>query len=153
MTLRFEPDCTPHIGALAANMRLLDAQECWALGMSPETTLRASVEQSVESWVALDGNRPIAMWGLTTASFVGRTATPWLLTGIGIERHKKAFLRETKWWIENRASAMYPHLVNIVDARYEQSLRWLRWLGFKIHDPRPFGPDGVMFCTVERGSS
>jgi len=41
--------------------------------------------------------------------------------------------------------AGYSHLENWVDARNTKAINWLRWLGFTVHDPVPFGVAGLPF--------
>ncbi|WP_455153310.1 hypothetical protein [Bradyrhizobium cenepequi] len=45
----------------------------------------------------------------------------------------------------------YPILRNFVDDRNTVSIRWLRWLGFKLHDPVVIG--GHVFRIFELRSS
>lgn len=151
MTLEFVPAREHHMPLLASALRPADKAECEALGHTVGEVLADSLAISVEAWTALEDGAPIAMWGLTAPSFLGRVATPWLLTGEGVERHKKVFLRETRWWVHERALLMFPHLLNVVDARYTRALRWLKWLGFTVHEPAPFGVLGRPFCIVELG--
>jgi hypothetical protein len=47
--------------------------------------------------------------------------------------------------------ARHPHMVGMVDARYTLSIRWLRWLGAVVGEPRPFGVAGLPFCPFEIG--
>ena len=36
-------------------------------------------------------------------------------------------------------------LINYTDARYTKALRWLRWLGFHMHEAVPYGVNGELF--------
>ena len=38
-----------------------------------------------------------------------------------------------------------------IDARYEASLRWALYLGAVLDEPKPYGPDGRLFCAVALG--
>lgn len=150
MSLHFEPARDAHVAPFLARIRPEDRLECERLGYTAEAMVRRSLDRSVEKWAAVDGAEPIAMWGITAASIAGELGCPWLLTTPGVDRHRRTFLRETRWWVEHRALEMYPRLVNLVDADYAKALRWLRWLGFTIGDPVPVPPNGHLFCRVER---
>lgn len=65
----------------------------------------------------------------------------WLSATKDIERHRTAFLRGSREYLKGLP---YDTLFNIVDARNEVHIRWLRWLGFVfIRKIDSFGPNGV----------
>lgn len=115
--------------------------------------LRRSVEQSAHGMVGFfyDNNGPVALFGVAPRLDVG---IPWLVGTPALERHQKAFLRETRFWVQ-QWQQHYPLLINHVDASYHQAIRWLSWLGFQIESPQPTGLNGALFCrfTMERGPS
>jgi hypothetical protein len=41
---------------------------------------------------------------------------------------------------------VYGPLENWVDARNRLAIRWLRWCGFEIEAPAPYGPHELPFC-------
>lgn len=146
------PATLDHALQLAGRLRAEDEAELVALGTEPSLVLRLSVSSSVYTRVAMDDGKPIALWGLAVPSLIGRTASPWLLTGPGVEKNKKKFLLESAQFVELAIQA-FPHLENWCDARYERSLRWLNWLGFRIGEPESRGPLGMMFRHVEMGEA
>lgn len=150
-TVRFIPAKIEHVSGLAAVLREADRNECEALGQTPRRVLRNAVQTSIEAWTAVEDEWPIAMWGLSpVGSMLSGVGCAWLLTGQAVDLHRKLFLRETKAWIEDRALQTFPRLVNMVDARHVAALRWLRWLGFVVNDPVPYGRLGMPFCLVEK---
>ena len=61
-----------------------------------------------------------------------------------IERHQRAFLRRNREYVRQMQAA-FPTLRNMVDARNEVSIRWLRWLGFTIEPAIRWGAAGMPF--------
>ena len=133
-----------HVEAIAADMRPMDAAECWSLGASPLAGLRASCAASLACWTALEHGGPIAMWGVTAAEMMGRTGCPWMLGAGRLGAHRRQFLRESRARLAPML-AMFPRLENHVLAEYRASVRWLRWLGFTLAPPAPLGPRGALW--------
>lgn len=71
----------------------------------------------------------------------------WLLGTTDILRHKIAFLRTCRYFRQYVLS-MYPRLRAHIDARYDLSLRWAKWMGCEVSAPAPFGKNGALFCEV-----
>lgn len=59
--------------------------------------------------------------------------------------HQMEFLRRSREW-RNQLLQRYSTLTNFVDVRNEVSVRWLRWLGFKLSEPITYrGHDFYVF--------
>jgi len=115
----------------------------------PATTVEHSIRQSSEAWAGLADGELVCVFGVAPLSLVGVTGIPWLLGSVAIERHQRAFLRRNREFID-RWQADYPVLRNFVDARNTTSQGWLRWLGFRIDPPVPYGVSGLPFHPFER---
>lgn len=87
----------------------------------------------------------IAVYGVAPSGMLSRdTAAPWLL---GTERMRvNAILarHDILLYIEFLREH-YDRLFNYVDARNEESVRWLEGVGFAIGEPVPRGPYGLLF--------
>jgi hypothetical protein len=144
------PASEAHVALVAANMRQADRDEIWASHHAlPEDSLRRGVRNSTQAWAAIIGGEVCCLFGVTPRSFATGDGTPWMLGTDGIVRHQYRFLRDS---IEC-ADAMnreYPTLVNYVSDANEASKRWLRWLGFTLDDPAPYGIEGQLFRRFER---
>jgi hypothetical protein len=128
-----------HVGAIAARMRPADRDEAWAAArLTPEAALLLSLSVSPLAWTGRVDGRPECMFG------AGNGGVPWLLGTDAVERHALAFLRSNPAYVA-RMQARFGRLSNWVDARNATSIRWLRWLGFTIGEPRPYGPLGLPF--------
>lgn len=112
-------------------MRPGDVAELHAQGRTPTEALMESLDRSTHAWTALDGDRPIAMWGVTVEDILAPSAVVWCLTGTGVDSHKRAFLRGSRAFVEY-LRANYHDAWNIVDSRYAGALRWVKWLGFSV---------------------
>jgi hypothetical protein len=130
--------------ARSIELRPGDAAEIAALGLTREEGLGLSLARALWADAYLVDGEVAAIVGLGLPAMLGRVATPWLLTGRPVDRHRKEFLRLTRARVElmRREWAL---LVNYVHADYAQAIRWLTWLGFEIGPARPFGPRGALF--------
>jgi|VirMetMinimDraft_7_1064189.scaffolds.fasta_scaffold00089_46 hypothetical protein len=119
-------------------LRATDRREIAATsGSRPLDAITRCVEQSEHCWAGLIGGRVVFVGGVSHASMTGRRS-PWLLGADELERHPAAFLR---YCVEKmpQVRAAYPWLENYVDARASTTIRWLKWLGFTVHAPVPYG--------------
>lgn len=72
-------------------------------------------------------------------------ASPWMLSSIYLPEVWREFLRGSREWVKN-VNKRYPVLTNCVDAEYELSINWLKFLGFTFINrienygvnPKPF---------------
>lgn len=118
------------------------------MGLPMKRVLVGSVKRSIFASAAVEpSGEPIAVWGITAPSMLADCGEPWLLTGRAVERHKRAFVVESREWVEHMLT-IFPRLENYVDSRYDKCLRWLDWLGFSFHETRLVGE--VPFYRFER---
>jgi len=124
-----------HIASIAARMRKADADEVHAAsGSTPLEALTLSFKKSSLVMTALVDGQPEVMWGAGEINILNGIAAPWLLGTDAVERHYVRFLRASLEW---RAKLLerYTILRNFVDDRNAVSIRWLKWLGFRLLDP------------------
>lgn len=124
-----------HIRTIAERMRQADRDEVWAASReTPVGALMYSLRKSSVAWTALVDGRPEVMWGVGDINILAGVGAPWLLGTDAVEKHSVAFLRRSA---DFRAQllARYSVLRNFVDDRNTVSIRWLKWLGFKLSDP------------------
>lgn len=136
---------------MAPHMRAADAAEVWAqCAMLPFDALSFSVAQS-EAYAALeDGSDvPVVIFGLARSdNILNGKRCFWLLGTPAVERYKKRFVRESAQYLYMIGAG---HTVfNYVDVNNRASLRWLKWLGFTIMEPRPHGWLGKPFHYIEK---
>lgn len=149
MTPNVEQYSTRHLWQVAADMRSEDKDECLAsAGLCPIQSLMWSVDAStyLRSFT-VDGSA-IAMLGVGAANLFAPKGRPWLLGTPGIRDHQTWFLKETRSQVSEMLKR-HPFLENWVDARNLTSVRWLKWLGFSISEPEPYGVAQLPFHKFE----
>jgi hypothetical protein len=124
-----------------------DAREIAAHGVSKEEGLRRSLERAVWADAYLADGEVAAILGCGLSCLLGGHATPWLITGRPVDRHKKDFLRLTRARLAD-LRRVHPVMMNWIHAPYAEALRWARWLGFTVEPPVPLGPFGEPFCRI-----
>lgn len=65
-----------------------------------------------------------------------------------LDRHSRVLVKATPYYI-NRMLDAFPHLINCVHTKNHTSVRWLRRLGFTLHEAIPYGAPGEMFYPFE----
>jgi hypothetical protein len=147
------PGRVEHAEALAAALRPADRAECEALVGHDNVLacIRESYEHSLWSLTACEPAGPVvAAWGVRPLSILASKGLAWCLTGEAVERHWRMFARASLWWRDAMLED-FDFLENHVDARYEVSIRWLRWLGFRVGEPVPYGGGLFRPLTLRRG--
>ncbi|WP_445505062.1 hypothetical protein [Microvirga sp. G4-2] len=150
--IEVRPATAEDISAIVANIREADRRECLAQTMLPPAdALAATMNSALRAWVGLVDGVPACLFGVSRSStLTPEWGRPWLVGTPLLERHERAFLRRNKAYISEFIS-IAPKLENWVDMRNEKAVRWLAWLGFKIHDAEPHGPLGRLFHRFTMG--
>ncbi|WP_339084245.1 phage protein Gp13 family protein [Hyphomicrobium sp. ghe19] len=135
-----------HIRTIARRMREADRLEVHAAsGKTPGQALAFSLRKSSVAWTWLVDGRPEAMFGVGDLNILAGVGAPWLLGTDVVLAHQMEFLRRSREW-RNQLLQRYSTLTNFVDVRNEVSVRWLRWLGFKLSEPITYrGHDFYVF--------
>lgn len=149
MSYHWEKATTEHAAHIAANCRQADRDELWAAGMLyPAEALDLALRDCPDALTGFVNGEPVCMFGVTPASILGSLGCPWMIGTDGIKANAKGFLKGSKQAIKTMKEP-YSILANMVDARHTEAIRWLKWLGFTIHDPMPYGPFNLMFHPFE----
>lgn len=123
-----------HIFYLASNMAKADRDECSALGMGPFRALEDSLGRSAIAWTGMvDHDSPVCIFGVCPVDILAGIGSPWLLGTDEIKDHAKTFLKLNKQYVP-RMLDLFPILMNVVDARHETAIRWLKHLGFRFDE-------------------
>ena len=118
------------VAHVANAMRVRDVEEIRAAsGESPLEALTGGVRASTYSWAVCDDTGPFALFGVSP--FVGDVGSPWMLATDRVKFHKRIFIEDAPHYIQLMQDR-YPILLNYVDARHIDSLRWLRRMGFRF---------------------
>lgn len=134
---------------LIANLRAADRAECQAYGQGDIAAgIEASVRRSILCWSGWVDGELAAILGVAPVNVLTGMGSPWMLGTPVLDRHQRVLVRSTPEYIARMLKA-FPHLVNFVHARNTTSVRWLRRLGFTLHEAVPFGPLGEPFHPFE----
>lgn len=148
--MRLEVATAAHVNLVAARVRSADAAEVLASGgYSPREALDAGLKLSEMARTVFIGDEALCMFGVVVS---GDWAIPWLLTTDAVDRNPLAFWRASKV-ILAELCALYPLMLQQVDARYTQALSWVRRLGFDVAPAEPFGRAGLPFHRITLGVS
>lgn len=138
------------IDHVAAHMRQTDQDEVRAIrgDVSMKEALADCVLASSHCWVAAHGSEPFAIFGVMPVSLLHGIGAPWMLgTDLG-KRFPRVLIREGRRY-SLRMLAAYPYLINMVDAKYTSSVRWLQRIGYTIFAAEPYGRRGELFNRFE----
>jgi hypothetical protein len=135
----------PDIAHVAKNMRPEDIAEIKAgADEEPMRALMHGYLASDECYTIAAGDEPLGIFGFKVIE-KGVYASVWMLGTTELVRHRWAFLRQCRAWVEYMQDHA-PLLYNIVDQRNDVHIAWLKWMGFKFvrvipdhgHERRPF---------------
>lgn len=139
MDIRVVKATPQHIDHINNHARQADIDEFEALSLStPKDIMVTALRVSNKAWTIMLEGKPVAMFGVAGRGLLSNTGVPWLVGTHDLEMFQKAFLRGCKSYIQEMASG-YNKLENYVDARNFRAITWLRWLGFTIEKPKPYG--------------
>lgn len=134
--------CEDHIPTIAVGMRDIDCREVAAAsGNTPFKALEIGLENSELCWTGMIDRVPAAMFGVVN---LGYTGVPWMLGTDRLSLVSKRLLMDSKGYVKAMLG-VNKLLQNYVHAENESSIRWLKWLGFEMSEPEPYGVLREMF--------
>lgn len=152
--VNFQHPLPEDIEHIANNLRPSDRQELFAMrGEDADLyeILISAVRRSTWCVCAFaEDGEPVAVFGLAPVSMIGGIGSPWLLGTDRVREFSGALIRYGHKYI-TAMTAQYPELINYVDARNTASIRWLKRLGFTIHEAAPIGHQGLPFHKFTMG--
>lgn len=147
------PPTLADVRTMAEHMRKDDARELQASSCaSAERSLYLCLHRSPHRWAMdVDGKLGL-LGGISIHSLVTGVGSPWLMGTTELERVPGALTRVALRY-RDLAIGLYPELVNYVDVRNRRAIKWLKRLGFTVHqDPIPYGPYRMPFYKFEMRS-
>lgn len=75
---------------------------------------------------------------------------PWALGTEEADMQISAYARHSRKFFEGVSHA-FPVMENYALAENKKTLRWLRWMGFDMDEPAPYGCFGVPFVRFGKG--
>lgn len=143
------PTAPGDVETLIANLRPADLAECQAYGRPGMAEgIRSSARRSLLCWSGFVDGELAAILGVAPIDMLAGIGSPWMLGTSVLDAHSRVLVRETPEYIGRMLNA-FPHLVNFVHAKNTTSVRWLRRLGFTLHEAVPYGALGEPFHPFE----
>ncbi len=131
------------VAAIAALARQADIDEIeGGLGLDIAEVLRQGISNSVVARKIVADGRVLAVFG--DAAHDDRTGVPWLISTIHVNFSPRQFLKVCRPEVA-KMLCRHEYLLNFVDTRNTQAIRWLKWLGFVFGDAVDYGPNGFKF--------
>ncbi|CAB4198777.1 hypothetical protein UFOVP1324_4 [uncultured Caudovirales phage] len=135
---------------LAQHLRERDTTEVLAVAESVIDSIDAAIMASPICAVACIGDRPVFVIGCAPLPEREGMGVPWLLATDEVTAHRGALTKITKHYV-GLFLERWPALLNYVDQRNTDSVRWLQRLGFTIGEPVAFGRQGEPFHPFTMG--
>jgi hypothetical protein len=116
-------------------MREIDVRECEALGRSPKDALRNGLRASLSAFTALEGQTPLAMFGIVPAAIMGGSGRIWFLSVDRTFDYRRQMVSFGRFivaeWLKD-----FERLENIVAVDNVKALRMLKAWGFSMGGER-----------------
>src|SRR5713101_3828645 len=148
------PAKSEHAKLMADDLLQDIKEEVWASGgYTPLEACEVALKNSAYSWAGYLYDELACLFGIMEVSSptAGNFAIPWALTGHAVHKYPFTYWRGCKDVVKI-IQPEFPLLINMVDARRQYALHWIRRLGFKVYDPEPWGKFQMPFCKIEMRS-
>lgn len=144
-TLRREAATLAHAKDLGPRLRQADCDEVKAgSGMEAEDVLILAVAHAKRADAWFRDDRLIAISGISGSLIDPAVGVVWMLGSDEVDEFPKQLLKGQRQYVRDLLQG-HDMLLNFVDNRNIKAHKWLRWLGFQLGDPRPFGAAGLLF--------
>jgi len=135
------------VNAMKGRIRKSDQEEVWAAShMDIDEALDLSFKSSETAVVKFFKGVPVAISGVTRPFLLSNNGIIWMLATeefenkivqISAGRKCRVFVREML--------KSFTLLYNFVDVRNTVTVKWLEWIGSEFDQPKPYGPDNMLF--------
>ena len=133
---------------IAFNMRIEDQEEIMlSHGITPDEAIHYSYSHSeICGGIEGDDGMPVGLTGVTGDRI-------WMLGTKEIastKNHRLQLCLQGRKWVDSCLERVGEPIGNHVFAENKMSIRWLKFLGFTVAEPEPFGPFDALFCQFWR---
>lgn len=146
----FEPDVYGNPTAVhyvVCRLRSSDAKEAYrATGKVPGCAVLTTWDNSSRKWLIWKDAKPVGLFGVDDSG--DGVGIPWMVGTPEIEKIKMFIGKNSARYIEKMKEG-FMKLANYVSVDNQLSIAWLKWCGFTIHPPIPYGPFGCLFHPFE----
>lgn len=143
----YKPD-SQQVLHIADNLRSDDLQELLLSYSCPahDVVFESWSQSNIVRGMATDDGEPCGLCGV-----VGQRI--WMLGTDRLTETRKGRWQlcvEGRKWVDSCLEELQAPLFNQVYSKNTESIRWLKYLGFTIDTPRPYGPSAALFCDFWR---
>ena len=136
------------VSFLSNNAREMDVKEVFCMsGGSISDCLNNTPGLYENSLVWEVDGKLVCMFG-TTPTLEKDHHVIWLLATNYFDDYKNIFKKKCKDVFKEVMEGK-KYVYNYVYAGHTKAIRWIEWLGFKVHKPEPMGINGELFCKFE----
>lgn len=133
------------ISHLAENMRLSDVKEVYE--SHHHSALKAatlSFYNSTLCYTVEHNGKLVMMFGACPYTFLGSKAAIWMLATKNFDKIHRKLIRHSRGFVRHMLTH-YSELDNYVSCDNILSVKWLKWMGATLEEPKPFGIEGRDF--------
>lgn len=131
------------VDAIKHRLRQIDERECRACGRTGAEALQIGLNSEI-CMTAFYKHQPVMLFGVNRRSLLFNEGVPWLLGTDDVERIGSQIVRRSHKYIKMFMMA-FSYLENYVHVENHVSINWLKWMGFTVEAPEPYGIHGEMF--------
>lgn len=153
MAVSFRDPMPSDVVLIADNMRAIDREEIeLSSGLKPLEALQYSLGHSEYCQTMLLDDEPIGMFGVSKNTILSNVGCIWFLGTEEMNKVKKSFVVNSLPYI-NRLFDYAERLENYVWIENKLSTRWLKWCGFTLDKPAPYGLKKALFIHFYKENS
>ena len=137
-----------HAMYIAEKARDADVNELWASSRTtPIDAMRRGMATSTVCYTGMIDGVPVCMFGASPFSALAGKGVAWMIGSRELDEMtaRKELLRHSREAVDYLSHLFPTLLFNFVDERNTAAIRWLRWLGFQLDTPIPYGDDKLPF--------
>lgn len=131
MTAKIVQAGAEHVGPVVKDLRVYDQTDVERVGLEVEETIRSAIRDSMFSWTGIKDDQVLCIFGVKCASLTSDEGYLWMVTTSLVEQHQFTFVRHSQLVVEALRHD-FRRIHGMVDARYDRSIQWIKWLGFTI---------------------
>ena len=130
---------------LSTRLKPMDMREIAAVTGRPAlAVLRSGIIGSEDCQVGTVDDVPLCIYGVRKPSHLSDSGIAWLLGTEEVDKHFMKFGRECGKELKKMMSNLRM-IENYCHVENRKTIVWLRWLGFKLDKPEPYGRKQEMF--------
>ena len=135
---------------IALHMRIEDQEEIMlSHGITPGEAIHYSYAHSeICGGIEGDDGMPVGLTGVTGERI-------WMLGTEEIaatKNHRLQLCLQGRKWVDSCLEKVGKPIGNHVFSKNKMSIRWLKYFGFTVAEPEPFGPFDAEFCQFWRSA-